>query len=270
MSQTRASSLAGCALTRSLAPRRAELLDKLQRIPGVTADLLTQGAELLYAYRDELDDDGKRLMAELYVHGNEQGWTTFAGGAKGTDNRAEQIAEFTARELGDKGALKAPKDARGMAGAASQLARRNRLARAGPSARWRRPFRSRRPGNSLNARRSRHGCGLSQDTTRSIPPRRTRAASPGPSAASRARLSRRSRQRRRPTLRRPGKPRFSPARWSRTSSRSRARGATSCSRQSPSKGTELGYSSAGTPAFVIAYRELDNNETELSVLRSLG
>lgn len=79
----------------------AELAEKLQRVPGVDAELLTQGAELVYAYRDTLDDAGKRLLGELWTYANEQGWSTMVGGAKGSDNRAEQIIRDVRRDLGE-------------------------------------------------------------------------------------------------------------------------------------------------------------------------
>jgi hypothetical protein len=79
----------------------AELADKLQRIPGVEADLLTQSAELLYAYRDRLDEAGLTLLAEVWTYANEQGWATLAGGRKGTDNRAERIVRDVRRDLGE-------------------------------------------------------------------------------------------------------------------------------------------------------------------------
>ena len=79
----------------------AELADKLQRMPGVEADVLSNAPELLYAYRDRLGEDGLRLMGELFVHANEHGWTSVAGGAKGTDNRAETIVDNVSRAIGE-------------------------------------------------------------------------------------------------------------------------------------------------------------------------
>ena len=78
-----------------------ELARKLQTIAGVEADVITTAPEILYAYKDELGEDGLQLMAELFVHMNEQGWTTAAGGAKGTGNRAEKIIEAVRQEVGE-------------------------------------------------------------------------------------------------------------------------------------------------------------------------
>lgn len=79
----------------------AELAEKLQAIAGVEADLLSTAPEVLYAYRDRLDEAALRLMGELFVHANEQGWTSVAGGPKGTDNRAELIVRDVRRDLGE-------------------------------------------------------------------------------------------------------------------------------------------------------------------------
>jgi len=85
-----------------------EVHEKLQTIPGVDADLITQGAEILYAHIDELDDDGLALCAAIFLHMNEQGFTTCCGGPKGSNNRAEKIIELV-RSGKDKAGLDALK-----------------------------------------------------------------------------------------------------------------------------------------------------------------
>lgn len=79
----------------------AELAGKLQTIPGSDADLLTEGAELMFAYRDKLDEDGLALLGQLYTHANDQNWTTFNGGPRGSGNRSEQIVALVRRDLGE-------------------------------------------------------------------------------------------------------------------------------------------------------------------------
>ena len=89
----------------------AELRNKLQTIPGVTADVLTEAAELLYAYKDALDEQGIRVLAELWTYANEQNWTTFVDGPRGSGNRAEKIISCVRHELGElKGKAPKPED----------------------------------------------------------------------------------------------------------------------------------------------------------------
>lgn len=85
-----------------------EIALRLQTIPGTDADLLTGAPEILYAHYDLLDDRGKRILGEMFVYGNEQNWTTFAGGPKGSGNRAETIVGVVSRDLGDEGAILPP------------------------------------------------------------------------------------------------------------------------------------------------------------------
>lgn len=89
----------------------AELAQKLQTIPGSDADVLTEGAELLYAYRDKLDEGGLTLLGQVYHRANDQNWTTFNGGPKGSDNRSERIVALVRRDLGEDGAGIAAADA---------------------------------------------------------------------------------------------------------------------------------------------------------------
>jgi hypothetical protein len=74
-----------------------DLAIKIQMLPGVTADRLTTGAELLYAHKDLLEDDGLRTMAEIYAYANEQGWSGFNQG-----DRSKRIADGAAYDLGDR------------------------------------------------------------------------------------------------------------------------------------------------------------------------
>ncbi len=79
-----------------------EIAARLQSLPGSNADVITAAPEILYAHFDLLTAPGKRVMAEIFVHGNEMGWTTFAGGPKGSGNRAEAIVAAVARQLSDE------------------------------------------------------------------------------------------------------------------------------------------------------------------------
>lgn len=78
------------------------IAERLQTLPGSNADVITTAPEIMYAHFDLLPESGARVMAEIFVHGNEMSWTTFAGGSKGTGNRAELIVSAVARELGDE------------------------------------------------------------------------------------------------------------------------------------------------------------------------
>ena len=73
-----------------------ELKNRIQLIPGVTADLICEAAEILYAHNDILDDDAKRIMAELFNYTDNQGWTTF-----NKENRSKTIVKLAAFDLGD-------------------------------------------------------------------------------------------------------------------------------------------------------------------------
>ncbi len=68
-----------------------EIAERLQTLPGSNADVITAAPEIMYAHFDLLPPEGVRVMAEIFVHGNEMAWTSFAGGPKGSNNRAEQI-----------------------------------------------------------------------------------------------------------------------------------------------------------------------------------
>ncbi len=75
----------------------AELAGKLQTIPGVAADVICAAAEILYAYRDTLNEAGLRVMAQLFTYADEQGWITF-----NRDGRSKRIADGAAHQLGDR------------------------------------------------------------------------------------------------------------------------------------------------------------------------
>lgn len=80
-----------------------ELAARLQSIPGVTADLICEAGELLYAHRDLLDDGGLTLLGEIYVHAEAQGWTTFNQG-----DRSARIVAGVKRDLGETGGASWP------------------------------------------------------------------------------------------------------------------------------------------------------------------
>lgn len=75
----------------------AELANKLQTIPGVAADIITAGAEILYSYRDTLNEQGLRVMAELFAYADAQCW-----GAFNREGRSKRIVDGAAFELGDR------------------------------------------------------------------------------------------------------------------------------------------------------------------------
>ena len=57
-----------------------EIVDELQTIPGVAADVICQAGEILFAHLDLLDVDGFQLVGEIYQHALQQGWTGFNQG----------------------------------------------------------------------------------------------------------------------------------------------------------------------------------------------
>lgn len=82
------------------------IADRLQSIPGTDADVICSAAEILYAHRDQLDDDGLRVMGELFNYGLNQHWSTFNQG-----DRSAQIVAATDKALGDaRGKAPADKD----------------------------------------------------------------------------------------------------------------------------------------------------------------
>lgn len=82
-----------------------ELAGRLQSLPGVPADQICDGAETLYAYRDQLDDAALRICGELFTYAEQQGWATFNRG-----DRTRRIVACLRRDLGEKGAGVARKD----------------------------------------------------------------------------------------------------------------------------------------------------------------
>jgi hypothetical protein len=80
-----------------------EIEDQLQKLPGTDADVICSAAEVLYAHYDLLTDTGKRRMAELFNYAVNQHWSGFNQG-----DRSAQIVTYTARALGDEGAILPP------------------------------------------------------------------------------------------------------------------------------------------------------------------
>lgn len=74
------------------------LAERLQALPGVQADQICDGAEILYAHRDLLDPSGLRLAGELFSYALHQGWTTFNQG-----DRSARIVALARRDLGETG-----------------------------------------------------------------------------------------------------------------------------------------------------------------------
>lgn len=74
----------------------ADIAEKLQTIPGVAADVICTGAEMLYAHRDLLDDNGLRVMAELYNYAVQHKWEGFNESAG-----SQAIVNAAAKALGD-------------------------------------------------------------------------------------------------------------------------------------------------------------------------
>ena len=54
-----------------------ELASRLQSIPGVQADVITQGAQILYAHFDLLNGEGKEVMGLMFNYAVNQHWTAF-------------------------------------------------------------------------------------------------------------------------------------------------------------------------------------------------
>lgn len=77
--------------------------DQLQRMPGTDADVICNGAEILYAHYPELNNAGKRVCAELFNYGLNQNWTSF-----NREDRSQKIVSYIGRELGDEGAIQPP------------------------------------------------------------------------------------------------------------------------------------------------------------------
>lgn len=81
----------------------AALRDKLTTIPGSQADRIQGQARVLYAHYDQLNEAGKRAMAQLFSYAENSYWTTF-----NEKNGSADIVEFAARDLGDQGAIQPP------------------------------------------------------------------------------------------------------------------------------------------------------------------
>ena len=79
----------------------SEIETQLQSIPGTDADVICAAAEMLYAHYDLLNDQGRRVTAELFNYAHNQGWTGF-----NQDGRSETIVTQVGRDLGDAGAVK--------------------------------------------------------------------------------------------------------------------------------------------------------------------
>ncbi|MCC7097264.1 MAG: hypothetical protein IT472_08805 [Thermomonas sp.] len=69
-----------------------DVADRLQTLPGVPADVICAAGELLYAHFDLLDDSGWMLVAEIYQHTIQQGWSGFNQG----DRSAVILAQLSA------------------------------------------------------------------------------------------------------------------------------------------------------------------------------
>lgn len=70
--------------------------DRLQTIPGSAADRICEGAELLYAWRDQLTQAGLTLLAEMYQYAKDEGWSAFCA-----DGRCEKIVRAARGDLGE-------------------------------------------------------------------------------------------------------------------------------------------------------------------------
>ena len=74
----------------------AEIKEQLQRIPGTDADVICAAAELLYAYYDELTDEGKRSMGELFNYAVNHNWAGF-----NKEGRSAEIVRLVSIDIGD-------------------------------------------------------------------------------------------------------------------------------------------------------------------------
>lgn len=48
--------------------------EQLQTIPGVQADIIVEGVEILFAHYDLLNDEGRTVLAQLTQYGINQSW----------------------------------------------------------------------------------------------------------------------------------------------------------------------------------------------------
>ena len=82
-----------------------ELSNKLTSIPGSQADKINQGAKILYAHYDLLNDAGKRALGQILVYAMNKNWTVYV-----QETSAEKLVDFISRDLGERGAVEAPSD----------------------------------------------------------------------------------------------------------------------------------------------------------------
>lgn len=80
-----------------------ELRAKLMNLPGSLSDRIEAMARALYAHYDLLNVPGKRAMAHIFEYGVAMAWGSFIDVTS-----APEIAEFTARDLGERPGKKPP------------------------------------------------------------------------------------------------------------------------------------------------------------------
>lgn len=71
------------------------LANRLQMIPGVDADVIVEGTEILYAHFDLLNDTGKEVLGLLAAYGVSQTWVSLL-------DRWTAIRDRVRRDLGER------------------------------------------------------------------------------------------------------------------------------------------------------------------------
>ena len=70
--------------------------ERLQTIPGSSADLISQGREILYAHYDLLNDAGKTVLAQLSHYAVSQGWQ-----GDNANSRCDNMLKLARHDLGE-------------------------------------------------------------------------------------------------------------------------------------------------------------------------
>jgi hypothetical protein len=74
----------------------AQAAEKLQSIPGTSADVISQGREILYAHFDLLNDEGKTVLAQMAHYAVSQGWQ-----GENSNNRCDNMVKLARFSLGE-------------------------------------------------------------------------------------------------------------------------------------------------------------------------
>jgi hypothetical protein len=74
------------------------LAERLQLLPGSQADIVCEGAELLWANRAQLPPAGLEVMGQMFAFAAGQNWSAF-----NAEQRCERIVAAVRRDLGEPG-----------------------------------------------------------------------------------------------------------------------------------------------------------------------